>query len=223
MTSRSTTVRRRPSAEVRALLISAARSLFSARGYEGTTTRDIAQAADVSVALLFSNFGSKENLFSVAVLTPFSELVSDYANLYTEQSSELTFEDRVRTFIERLYGLAQENRALLLSAIARQAISSSGPEAQIVDQLAQTFQGMQGSVPLNTTAASYQLDMPTSIAATTGMVLGVALLDPVVFPADISRPSRARLIDEMTAMIVDHARVSGGIQPASGPGKPLLA
>lgn len=206
MPSRSSTRRRRTSAEVRTLLINAARDLFRARGYEATTTREIADTAGVSDALLHSNFQSKENLFAAAVLPPFSDLVADYANMWSEQSPGLTFEVRVRRFIERLYELAEENRALLLSAAFQHAAGNTGPEDQLLDALAQTFHSMQDSTILQTTAAGYRLDMPSSIAATTGMVLGVALLEPMIFPGDARRPARERIVEEMTQMIVDHAR-----------------
>lgn len=47
-----------------ASLIGAAASLFAARGFSGTTTKDIAKAAGVSEALLFKHFPTKRALYS---------------------------------------------------------------------------------------------------------------------------------------------------------------
>lgn len=44
-------------------IIEAAYTLFSEKGYHGTSTREIAKAASVSEVTLFRNFGSKELLF----------------------------------------------------------------------------------------------------------------------------------------------------------------
>lgn len=44
-------------------IVEAARPLFAAHGFEGTTTRQIAQAAGVSEALLFKYFPNKEALY----------------------------------------------------------------------------------------------------------------------------------------------------------------
>ena len=44
-------------------IIEAAYTLFSEKGYHGTTTREIAKAASVSEVTLFRKFGNKERLF----------------------------------------------------------------------------------------------------------------------------------------------------------------
>ncbi|MCR9277045.1 MAG: TetR/AcrR family transcriptional regulator [Pseudomonadaceae bacterium] len=56
------TYRRAPE-EKRELLLSAARSLFSAQGFKETSTAQIAERAGVSEGVLFHHFGSKRNLF----------------------------------------------------------------------------------------------------------------------------------------------------------------
>lgn len=49
--------------ERRAAIIRAVRKLFSEKGFHGTTTRELAEAAGVSEALLFKHFPTKEALF----------------------------------------------------------------------------------------------------------------------------------------------------------------
>lgn len=55
------------SAEKRQLILDAATHLFTEQGYEGTSVDDIAQRAGVSKQTVYTHFGSKENLFGVAV------------------------------------------------------------------------------------------------------------------------------------------------------------
>src|SRR5215471_10764390 len=54
--------------ERRAAIIQAVRRLFADKGFHGTTTRELAEAAGVSEALLFKHFPSKEALYSAMLL-----------------------------------------------------------------------------------------------------------------------------------------------------------
>src|SRR5271168_1558144 len=50
--------------ERRAAIVKAVRRVFADKGFDGTTTRELADAAGVSEALLFKHFPSKEALFT---------------------------------------------------------------------------------------------------------------------------------------------------------------
>jgi AcrR family transcriptional regulator len=50
--------------ERRAAIVQAVRRVFADKGFHGTTTRELAQAAGVSEALLFKHFPNKEALYS---------------------------------------------------------------------------------------------------------------------------------------------------------------
>lgn len=55
--------------EARARLLAAASQLFAERGYERTTTRDLADAAGVDATLIARYFGSKAGLYLAALRT----------------------------------------------------------------------------------------------------------------------------------------------------------
>lgn len=55
-------------------IIEAAKSIFIKKGYAATRTRDIAEEADINLALLNYYFGSKENLFKLVIEEKFKEL-----------------------------------------------------------------------------------------------------------------------------------------------------
>jgi AcrR family transcriptional regulator len=57
------------SEERRAAIIQAVRRVFAEKGFHGTTTRELAQAAGVSEALLFKHFPNKEALYSAMLLS----------------------------------------------------------------------------------------------------------------------------------------------------------
>jgi AcrR family transcriptional regulator len=56
------------SEERRAAIIQAVRRVFADKGFHGTTTRELAEAAGVSEALLFKHFPNKEELYSAMML-----------------------------------------------------------------------------------------------------------------------------------------------------------
>lgn len=58
---------RKPSPERRAALIASALRLFSERGVEASTTREIAAGADTTERTLFKHFGSKQGLVQAVV------------------------------------------------------------------------------------------------------------------------------------------------------------
>jgi AcrR family transcriptional regulator len=189
---------RRSSADVRSLLIEASRDLFLTEGYEITTTRQIAERAGVAEPLLFSNFGSKAGLFEAAVLAPIADFVTDYAaswrNLGTEQPRE-----RADAFIRGLFRIAQANRTMLLTAVTQRLSRLDRGGDDVVDRLAVALQGLHGVSDLE----RYEdVDAAAAVAAALGMVLGVALLDDLVFPSGSRRPGRERLIEEMEKLVL---------------------
>jgi hypothetical protein len=70
---------RRPylsSEQRRADVLEAARKEFVKSGYDGTTVREIAAAADVNDAILYRYFKSKQQIFEEAVAAPLQEAVN---------------------------------------------------------------------------------------------------------------------------------------------------
>src|SRR5262245_46075074 len=57
------------SEERRAAIIKAVRCVFAEKGFHGTTTRELADASDVSEALLFKHFPNKEALYAAMMQT----------------------------------------------------------------------------------------------------------------------------------------------------------
>jgi TetR/AcrR family transcriptional regulator len=62
-----TTTHKLPAAHRRRQIIQVAMNLFSAKGFEGTTTREISKAAGVSEAIIFRHFATKEDLYAAII------------------------------------------------------------------------------------------------------------------------------------------------------------
>jgi AcrR family transcriptional regulator len=62
------------SVQRRAAIVQAVRRVFAENGFHGTTTRELAQAADVSEALLFKHFPNKEALYAAIQVSCIQQL-----------------------------------------------------------------------------------------------------------------------------------------------------
>jgi len=114
----------------------AAKELFARQGFEGTTTRQIAQAARVNEAIIFRHFASKEDLYW-AVIDRESELAGWQPALRRQLSSGAS--DR-----EILTGIAEDilvrraqdsslSRLLLFSALENQERSQRFFQTHVVE------------------------------------------------------------------------------------------
>jgi AcrR family transcriptional regulator len=74
----------------RAAIITAVRRVFAERGFDGTTTRALAEAAGVSEALLFKHFPDKEALFSAMKLACSSQDIDRFERLEALEPSAST-------------------------------------------------------------------------------------------------------------------------------------
>lgn len=78
--------------ETRDKILKASQTVFIKHGYLGTSTKAIAQEADVSEMTLFRKFNSKQNLFETMIKTT---LVKHLAGLFEE-----TLETDLKTFVK---------------------------------------------------------------------------------------------------------------------------
>ncbi len=82
--STSHTRRERRVAARRAQILEAAEAVFAAKGYHGATTREIAQAADVSEGTLYNYFANKRDLFIGLMSRRTDELVESIAEVQAD-------------------------------------------------------------------------------------------------------------------------------------------
>ena len=121
--------------ETRRRILAAADDLFSARGYEDVTVRDIAAAADADPALVIRYFGSKNELF-LLVRQPDLELKA-------APGQPLTPQIVTRELVE--LSLAQGAR--LFDVTAASAPQDSRLRAQLEAQLVQPLMDALGLAP----------------------------------------------------------------------------
>jgi AcrR family transcriptional regulator len=81
--------------ERREQIVAAAIAMFGARGYEGTTTDDVARAAGVSQPYVVRLFGSKESLFLAALSASSDALMRAFREALADDASDLELPQRI--------------------------------------------------------------------------------------------------------------------------------
>ena len=212
---------RRPSAEVHALILDAARSTFAEKGYARTTTREIASRAGVAEVLLFRRFGSKAKLFAEAALQPMASFLRSWIQEFAERLPKGSVEEAQRAFLQGLHEVATAHRGTLLTFFATsvfepEVLQAGGGGTTIqaaLEELAQLTEQdlVRRGIHLD------DFNVPLASRSVIGMVLALALFGDWLLPTGKRRPTRNELFGELTRQVL-----YGGFnqRPATkGPGR----
>jgi len=124
-----------PARDRRLQIMDAARELFARQGFEGTTTRQIAQVARVNEAIIFRHFPSKESLYW-AIIDRQSELAGWQPALERQLSSGASDREILASIAEDiLVRRAKDSslsRLLLFSALENQRRSQRFFQTHVV-------------------------------------------------------------------------------------------
>lgn len=89
-------------AQTRTRILKAAEKLFARQGYEGTTTRDLAQAAGVAEGTLFRHFTNKKAILIEVATQGWVDILTD---LLTELSEMASYEAVAQVMRKRMMNL----------------------------------------------------------------------------------------------------------------------
>lgn len=89
-------------AQTRTRILKAAEKLFARQGYEGTTTRDLAQAAGVAEGTLFRHFTNKKAILIEVASQGWVEILTD---LLTELSEMASYQAIAQVMRKRMFNL----------------------------------------------------------------------------------------------------------------------
>lgn len=111
-------------AERRAQIINVSKQLFSQKGFNGTTTKEIAQASGISEAMIFCHFSSKEDLYTAIIdqrIQEVGDALSDEA--LQAQDDERVFGDLARFILDKTAENPTMLRLLYFSALEGHQLS----------------------------------------------------------------------------------------------------
>jgi AcrR family transcriptional regulator len=199
--------------QARQATIDAARALFAERGYQGVSVRDIAGAAEVSEALIFRNFGTKEQLFEEAVAEPYRHFLADFQRRWEQLEQPQGNAEMIEQFVVELYDFVREHRDLLFALVVASRFGALSAEASdaIAEHLSTQVRNLAG---MTTREAQWRglehVDHELAASCTIAMVLAIVLLDDALFAHDQKRPDPQRLLRAMAAYAI------GGVVQAQG-------
>ncbi len=171
--------RGRDGAATRARIEEEALRLFAGRGIDGTSVRDIAQAAGVAEGALYRHFASKEALARELFLSRYAALARQIEEIAARAPD---FEGRIRAVVDHACRLFDEAPALFTFLL----IAQHDHLAHVPDGEGNAVAAL-GRIMAEAEAAGVRLPQPLELAA--AMALG-AVVQPAVFAVygRLSRP-----------------------------------
>ena len=90
-------------------ILEVAETLFSEKGFDGTSVRNIAKVAEINIAMVSYYFGSKERLLESLIVYKTSDLKNQLDNLLQEDLEPI---DKINTLIELYIDRINNNRGI---------------------------------------------------------------------------------------------------------------
>jgi len=103
---------------VREIIVEAAASMFSQKGYHGATMENIADAAGYSPAAIYKYFENKEAVF-LALQKTMKNKLTEVFNEHPPVS--LPFDDYLKWFLSRIFVFAENHRYIFLSFMVQRS------------------------------------------------------------------------------------------------------
>lgn len=114
-------------------IIKIAEELFASRGFEGTSVRDIADAAGINIAMISYYFGSKEKLMEAIF-----ELRTNHVKMKVESlinDDSLSHFDKISHLIEDHISRVVDNLCFYKIMVTEQLVNKSGALSDLVKQV----------------------------------------------------------------------------------------
>lgn len=189
--------KRRGKSEVCALILAAAREMFIEHGYEGTSTRAIAQRADVLEVVIYSNFSSKAQLFDAAIISPALSALRGHVERWLSTEDDPPDPRRTLGCLAELYDTCYDNRGVLGAVLAAQA-----HDADLASRLRRAVRDLIVTVSLTGADGVTIQRPPRAIEVTVGAVFAAAVHGELFF---------APRTGEIRAAVLDYLESQPGI------------
>lgn len=196
------------------LLLVAAQELFAERGPLGTTTRQIAERADVSEDLIFRYYGSKTGLLEAAVLKPLLKSLETLRLRWIEESQMRSDwdDERSRVFVGQLYDVVAGNRTV---AMTMMHLLVGGPseldDVAIRRIISEMFAPLGPAFDNHVGGGTRRTDPALLLRLLMILICSTAAYLGGTYPSAAEVPPKARVVEELVQFM------QYGIRPAPAP------
>ncbi len=192
--------RRAVGARNRENLLAAAIELFAARGYRGTTTRDIAAAAGVTERTLFRQFPSKAALFREAVVGPVEKFFADFRDSWAAHPrGSRSSETEIREFFGNLRVVLEGERALLQAFLAAMSVDEADELGDLRMAFRPVIESLVEIFAIEADIRDWPLDSGIAVRLIIGMAFSATVHRDWLF-TDAQLGDFDRLVDQLTQM-----------------------
>ena len=187
-------------------ILDAAANLFAERGFHRTTTRDIAEAADVAEGTLYNYFASKDDLL-MGIMRKLS------ASLDTSDGKGPSHPGDAREYLHSLMhnraGFMKENTAMLQALLSEILANAELRERYYHQIMEPTIVSLENSLELRRTLGQVSVsDVPGTARLIAGIIIGLFFLkvlgDPLV------NSTAGTLDDRIVELIFDGIGLQSG-------------
>ena len=188
-------------------LLDAALTVFSRKGFKGTTTKEIAAAAGVAEAIIFQHFPSKEALYNAVLELNLgaweTELDAEAINGYMERGDD---EGLIRTFILRILNCYRSNAAFQRVAMFAALEGHEQGISRLKEQFAPVYKQFKEYVEKRQREGALMDGDPYAIlTGITGIAHQYGMITSIV-DTEISDIPDATAVEQFTRMLLDGVR-----------------
>jgi AcrR family transcriptional regulator len=202
---------RRSTAEVRRLLLEASGRTFRVKGFGRATIDEIADAAGVSLSVVFRHFPTKGDLFREALIAPFVESLHTFAEAWKRSFAEPSDENQVmRELVSDLYDSLRRHDEAVTGLLTAQDSLDPGTTAEIERLFSELFARLRlmGEHEADRRAWFSGEGMDLNARLLVGMVTATVAYRRWFLPTGRDRISREQLITHMTNLLLYGLRLA---------------
>jgi len=186
-------------------IIDAAARLFAAKGFHRTTTREVAQAADMAEGTLFNYFENKDDLL-VGILTRLSE------NEMPQEWQAWARPDEARQFFSELLDLQQdsvEKNTIMMQAILSEILANADLRQRYAQQILEpTLHWLETALRRHAeTGQIRQVYVPATARVLASLWMGLFIMEILGDP--LATSEKERLADAIITLALNGIAPTG--------------
>ena len=180
-------------------IIEVAYTLFSEKGYHGTSTREIARAASVSEVTLFRIFGTKESLFEEVLKT--KSIIPDLLAIIKDIENH-NLEDLLFSLAKRFYYILVSKKKFIMITLS-EINQYSEKIIEVYQKLIDQIDELWVKIFSNYKSTNKDFDLKTIAMAFRGMIFDLFLTNEILLRKDITKSEINRILSSYVKIILN--------------------